>query len=173
MSTQTNTSIPQNIVPALNQLQDEVTKVEQALLELRRKKQEFLQYQLSSSLENLSVQADKVNTLAISLETEILKFQETAVELDNIYQTIHSSPSLSKLGNEILNLPNAKITNIWKINRLDFSVPTIVKQESQFILTVKTININQQTVCQPNLGQTITLSPSKNKVNHSLKGIDS
>lgn len=142
MSTQTNTSIPQNVVSALSQLQDEVTKVEQALLELRRKKQEFLQYQLSNSLEKLSVQADKVNTLAISLESEILQFQETAVELDNIYQTIQSSPSFKKLENEKLNLPIAKITNIWKINGLDFSVPTIVKQESQFLLTVKTIEIH-------------------------------
>ncbi|HEY9801606.1 MAG TPA: hypothetical protein V6D25_14715 [Leptolyngbyaceae cyanobacterium] len=142
MSTQTSTSIPENVASAFNQLQDEVTKLEHALLELKEKKQEFLQYQLTTNMEKLSVQAEQVNTLAINLESEIIKFKETAVELNNIYQTINSSPKLPTEDNKNLNLQSQKITNLWKIHKLDFSVPTIVKQESQFILTAKTIEIH-------------------------------
>jgi hypothetical protein len=40
MSPNTSSSIPQNIISALSELEDEVAKVEQALLELRQKKQE-------------------------------------------------------------------------------------------------------------------------------------
>lgn len=142
MSTQTSKSIPENVASAFNQLQDEVSKLENALLELKEKKQEYLQYQLTTNMEKLSVQAEQVNNLAVNLESEILKFKETAVELNNIYQTINSSPKLPTEENKNLNLQNQKITNLWKIHKLDFSVPTIVKQESQFILTAKTIEIH-------------------------------
>ncbi|MBD2439006.1 hypothetical protein [Nostoc sp. FACHB-110] len=124
--------MPQNVMSALNQLQDEVAKVEQALLELKQKKQEVLQHQLSTGIESLSIQAHKVNDLANCLESEILNFKETAVEINNLYHNLQTSSN------------SQTVTNILDIKNLDFSIPTVITNQSQFILTAKTVNVHQQ-----------------------------
>ncbi|MFH7029825.1 MAG: hypothetical protein ACHBN1_31800 [Heteroscytonema crispum UTEX LB 1556] len=165
MSPNTNSSIPQNIMSALSELEDEVAKVEQALLELRQKKQEALQYQLSTGIEDLETQANRINAIADSLESEILKFKETAVEVNYLYNSIHDSPALKTAEPDKSKSKSitsrSQLTNIWEMKNIGFSIPTVVKRESQFIITVKAIALHKEnakeTAPQENLHQTSKL----------------
>lgn len=148
MSHNTNLSIPQNVMSALSELQHEVAKVEQALLELRQKKQEALQYQLSTSIENLETQANRINAIADSLESEIFKFKETAVEVNYLYNSIQDSPTLKSAEQDKSKSKSItsrlQLTNIWEMKNIGFSIPTVIKRESQFIITVKAIALHKE-----------------------------
>lgn len=140
MSHSTSLSIPENVKPALVQLEDEVTNLEKALLELRQKRHEVLQHQLSTGIHNLTTLANSINTIAYSLESEILKFKDTAIEVNYLYRTIQDSPGFKALEQDKSIIPS----NIWEINHAAVCVPTVIKSESQFILTVKNVDIHKE-----------------------------
>jgi len=160
MSQNTSASIPENLISALSQLHDELTMVEKTLLELRQKKQEVLQHKLSMGIEHLEIQANKINAIANSLESEILKFKETAVEVNHLYNTIQDSSSLKQFGQDKFKsiTLSRQLTNIWEMKSMGFSIPTVIKSESQFIITVKAIDLCKENAPHQSLGQT-TKSP--------------
>ena len=146
MSQSTNSSIPENVVPALLQLQCEVEKVESTLLELRQKKQEVIQYQFNAGIEKLAKIANNINTIANSIESEIIKFQETAIEVNNLYQTIQTYPIFKALKEEkSIMLPWIPI-NIRQMNDPAIFVPNIIKNKSQFILMSKPVDIHKKEI---------------------------
>ncbi|MDF5707243.1 MAG: hypothetical protein PUP90_06060 [Nostoc sp. S4] len=146
MSQCTNSSIPENVIPALVQLQDEVAKVESTLLELRQKKQEIMQHQLSAGIHELATLANNINTLANRIENEIFKFQETAIEVNHLYQTMQNSPIFQVLQEEKSIMPPWIPINIWEMNDPAIFVPTIVRNKSQFILTAKAVEITKKEI---------------------------
>ncbi|MBH8567024.1 hypothetical protein I8748_33580 [Nostoc sp. CENA67] len=144
MSRCTNSSIPENVIPALAKLQSEVEKVENSLLELRQKKQEIMQNQLSAGIQKLATLANNINTLSNSIESEILNFQATAIEVNRLYQTMQDSPIFKGLIEEkSIRLPRIPL-NIWEIDDPAIFVPTVIRSKSQFILTAKSVDINKQ-----------------------------
>lgn len=161
MSQFTSLSIPENVRSALVQLQDEVEKVEKSLLELQQKKHEFLQHQLNAGVDNLARLANSINTLAYSIESEIIKFKESAFEVNQLYHAVQDSPGFKALGRDKAIMPRQRLLNIWEVNNLDISVPTVIRREYQFILTVKAVNIHQEIVPQQSVDQTTKISTCK------------
>lgn len=168
MSQSTNLSIPENVRPALVQLQDEVAKVENTLLELQQKKHEVLQHQLSVAIHKLATLADSINALANSIESEILKFKETAVEFNHLYHTLQDSPDFKALEGDKSKMPRWRPLNIWEINHSAVSVPTVIRRESQFVLTVKAIELHKEIVPQQSVGQTTKLSQFQDAVENRV-----
>jgi hypothetical protein len=140
MSSNTTTLTSRNVLSTLNELQEEVTRVEQALIEIQRQKQEALQHQLNTGINNLAIQADTINALADSLSKEILKFKDIAVEVNQLHLAIHK-PMQSGL----------KSVNFGAMKNLRFPVPIVIKSESQFLLTIKKIELYQQNQPQSSL----------------------
>lgn len=154
MSQSTSSSIPENVRSALVQLQDEVVKVEKFLLELQQKKRDFLQHQLDAGIDNLATLANSINTLAYSIESEILKFKEIAFEVNQLYHAVQDFPGFKALGRDESIMPRRRPLDIWKVNNLTVSVPTVIRREYQFILTVKAINLYKEIVPQQSVEQT-------------------
>ncbi|BBD63727.1 hypothetical protein NIES4072_26170 [Nostoc commune NIES-4072] len=146
MSQCTNLSIPENVIPALEQLQYEVEKVENTLLELRQKKQEVIQHQLSAGIHKLATIANNINVLANSIENEIFNFQVTAVEVNHLYQTIQNSPLFKLPNEEKSTIPHSMPINIWKIADSTIFIPTVIISKSQFILTAKSVDIHKKEI---------------------------
>jgi hypothetical protein len=142
MSQSTSLLIPEDVNPALVKLQDEVAKFEKVLLELRQKKYEILQHQLSMGIHNLVTLANNINALSNNLESEIIRFKETAVEVNHLYQTIQKSPAFKALEQEKTIMERWRHINIWKMNHSAVSVPIVIKRESQFVLTVKVVDLH-------------------------------
>lgn len=154
MSQSTSLSISENVRSALVQLQDEVAKVEKALLEIQQKKHEVLQHQLSAGIHNLATLANSINALATSLEGKIIKFKEIALEVNQLYHAVQDFPGFKALERDKSIIPRRRPLNIWEVNHLAVSVPTVIRRESQFILTVKTVNLHEEVVPQQNVEQT-------------------
>lgn len=154
MSQSTSLSIPENVRSALVQLEDEVVKVEKALLELQQKKHEFLQHQLNAGIDNLVTLANSINILAYRIESEILKFKEIASEVNQLYHAVQDSPGFKALGQDESIMPRRRPLNIWEVNNLAVSVPTVIRSEYQFILTVKAVNLHKKIVPQQSVEQT-------------------
>lgn len=68
MSDFTSISIPENLKSDFFELQEELDKVEKALLDIQKKKQEVLQYEFSRGIQKLETLANKINSLTNSLE---------------------------------------------------------------------------------------------------------
>lgn len=148
MSQSTSLSIPEDFQLAFVQLQDEVVKLEKVLLEIRQKKHEILQHQLNMGIHNLATLANSINTLANNLESEILRFKKTGVEVNYLYQTIQESPAFKAFEQEKTVTNCWRHINIWKMNHSAVSVPTVIRRESQFVLTVKIVNLHQEILPQ-------------------------
>lgn len=140
MSHSTSISIPENVQPALFLLQEEVAKVEKALLDLQKKKHEVLQQKFSTGIENLGLLANKINALTSNLESEILNFKETAIEVNHIYHTIQDSPGLKLLEGDKSTITSWKPLNVLQIKNLALSLPVVTMREAQFFLTLKAVN---------------------------------
>ncbi len=164
MSQSTSLSIPENVRSALVQLQEEVANLEKALLELRQKKHEVLQHQLSAGIHNLATLANSINALANSLESEIINFKQTAVEVNHFYHTVQDSPGFKALEGDKSIMPSSKPLNIWEMNHLAVSVPTVIRCESQFILTVKVVDLHKEIVPQQSVEQTTKSSQFQDAV---------
>jgi hypothetical protein len=141
MSQSTSLSIPESVQPAFIQLQDELTKVEEALLELQQKKYEVLQHQLSAGIYNLTALASNINSLANSLEFEILKFKQTALEVNHLYDSAQSSLRFKALTGDQSIFPCFSALSVCEIKSATVPVPIVIRQDSQFILTIKAINV--------------------------------
>lgn len=146
MSQSSNSSIPENVLPALLQLKSEVDKVENTLLELRQEKQEFMQHQLSVGVDKIATIANNINTLANTIESEISNLQATAIKVNYLYHSIHSSPIFKALQDEKSIIPPWIPINIWEIDRLDILVPTVIRTKSQFVLTAKSVDIHKKEI---------------------------
>ncbi|MCC5653331.1 hypothetical protein LC609_26770 [Nostoc sp. XA013] len=146
MSQCTNSSIPENVIPALMQLKSEVEKVENTLLELRQEKQEFMQRQLSASIQKIATIANNINTLANSIESEIFNFQATALEVNHLYHTIQTSPIFKALQDEKSIIPPWIPINIREMDHPAIFVPTVIRSKSQFVLTAKSVDIHKQEI---------------------------
>ncbi len=171
MSQSASLSIPENVRPALVQLQDEVAKVEKALLELRQKKHEVLQHQLSAGIHKLATLANSINALANSLESEILNFLGTAVEVNHLYHTVQDFPGFKALEGDKSVMPRSKPLNIWEMNHLAVSVPTVIRCESQFILALKAVDLYKEIEPQQSLEQITKSSQFQDAVkNRDLEG---
>lgn len=146
MSQSSNSSIPENVLPALLQLKSEVEKIENTLLELRQEKQEFMQHQLSAGVDKIATIANNINTLANSIEREISNLQATAIEVNHLYHTIQSSPIFKALQEEKAIIPPWIPINIWEMDISDILVPTIIRNKSQFVLTAKPVDIHKKEI---------------------------
>lgn len=146
MSQGTNSSIPENVIPAFIQLKSEVDKVENTLLELRQEKQEFMQRQLSAGIHKIAIIANNINTLANSIENEISNFKATALEVNHLYQTIQTSPIFKVLKDEKSIIPPWIPINIWEMDSSNIFVPTVVRSKSQFVLTAKSVDIHKKEI---------------------------
>lgn len=125
---------------AFIQIQNEVEQVEGVLLELQQKKHEVLQNQLNICSLNLATLATNINTLSNQLECELSNFKQYISEFEIIYHTIQSTLALTTQA------PNQKSrdlflidSKVWKFLPINLSVPIVVQQESQFLLTAKSV----------------------------------
>lgn len=168
MSQSTSLSIPENVRPALVQLQDEVAKIEKALLELRQKKHEVLQHQLSTGIHKLATLANSINALANNLENEVLNFKGAAAEFNHLYHTLQDSPDFKALERDKSIMAGWSPINIWEMNHSTVCVPTVIRRESQFILTVKSVDLHKEIVPQQSVGQTTNSSQFQDAVENCV-----
>jgi hypothetical protein len=124
------------------QIQDEVEKVEGMLVELQQKKREVLHNQLNVCSFNLTTLATNINTLSNQLECELSNFKQYISEFEGIYHTIQSTPALI---NQASNQKSRDLflidSKVWKFLPVNLSVPIVVQQESQFLLTAKSVDL--------------------------------
>ena len=171
MSQSTSLSISENVSSTLVQLEDEVAKVEKALLELRQKKYEVLTHQLSVSIHKLATLANSINALANNIESEILNFKGAAAEFNHLYHTVQNYPDFKALEQDTSIIARSRPINIWEMNHSTVSVPTVIRRESQFILTVKSVHLHKEIAPQPSVGETTNSSQFQDAVeNRVLEG---
>lgn len=129
----------------LAQLQDEVVelaKYEKKVAELQKQQtQEILQGQVAQGIQQLASLADSINALAIQLETEMLKFKETAIETNQAYRAIQQPTDLTAIGMEQPRLHCWKPFSIWQVHYS--AVPAVVKERAKFVLTARIVDLFQ------------------------------
>lgn len=129
----------------LAQLQDDVAALvlrEEKLAELQKQEvRQTLKGKVAQGIQQLNSLADIINTLATQLETEMLKFKQTAIETNCAYRAIQQPPDLKAMGMEQPNFHRWRPLSIWQVNYS--SVPTVVKERGRFVLTARIVDLFQ------------------------------
>jgi hypothetical protein len=132
-----------NVQTAYIQIQEEVDKIENVLVKLQQKKQEVLQNQLNVCNLNLTNLATNINALSNQLEHELVNFKHCISEFEVICHSIQSVPEIltQKTKQKPIDqfLVNSKT---WKFVPIYISIPIVVKNETQFVLTAKSVELN-------------------------------
>jgi hypothetical protein len=128
---------------AIAQLQKEVEELEDYEKKLTKQKQrqerDILQVKVEKGVEELEAVSDRINTLAVQLEAEMLKFKEIAVEVNQGYHLIQLHSDSEEIEYHQSKLNSDFPINIWQIHYS--AIPTVIKRGFQFILTAKNVDM--------------------------------
>lgn len=124
---------------SLRKLQSDLAGLEAHLIQIGRQKREELNLKslASQRIQKLEDQSTRINLLSYWLEMELFKFDEFAKQASEVYEAAQKKTTLEN-GETFSNQYRA--SNIWEIGCS--AVPMIVKQESQFLLTSRTIDFS-------------------------------
>lgn len=126
----------------LSQLQIETSDLDkywQEIAESKRKEELYtLTQKIEAGIQELTVIAEKINSLANDIKALMFCFKEIAVKVNRDYHLIQQTfnLSLTKLDKSKRRL---RPLNIWEIH--DSSIPTVIRRGAKFILTKTTVNL--------------------------------
>lgn len=131
---------------AISQLQLEVVarkNYTESLADSKQKQEhEILQGKVEEGIHKLEVIKEQINYLATQLESEMVKFTEIAVEVNQDYHVIQQPLNLKVIPVNESRLHNCLPTNIWELHHLA-TIPTLVKRGSQFVMSAKNVDLFQ------------------------------
>jgi hypothetical protein len=134
------------IVPCqtkLKQLQNDVASLaehEERLSEIQNQQLiQILQNNIELGIKQLDLQAERINSLALKLEAEMLNFEKLVTEINPALRQLRD---LNKKSRKQRILSWTSPLSIWQIH--SSIVPIVIKQRGVFILATKTVDFFQK-----------------------------
>lgn len=120
-------------------LQDEIERLKEFLVEVkteaRHKKIANLKLQVENGIKELETEAKHINLLSDRLKKEIIKFNQTASTVNEVYRVLQQQIVSPQLANSKHNPKAIGWQNLCEVR--DLVLPIVIKRGSQFVLTLK------------------------------------
>ncbi|RUS95005.1 hypothetical protein DSM106972_091650 [Dulcicalothrix desertica PCC 7102] len=129
-------------VTAFSELGAEISELDKYWREVaestRQEELEKLRCKLEVGVQELTVIANKINSLANEIKNLLFTFKEIAVEVNRNYHLLqqHLNLKVAKLNKSKRRLIPL---NIWDVH--DLSIPNVVRRGTKFILTKQIVNL--------------------------------
>ncbi|MGF1524382.1 MAG: hypothetical protein ACFBSF_18840 [Leptolyngbyaceae cyanobacterium] len=128
----------ERISSAINQLRDDLSRLEAYLIHLKQQKQREidLRFRVEQEMQKLEEQSVRINLLGRWIEMEILKFDRAARQVARIQGSAQRSSGKQC---KPLVMNQHETSSIWSIHCSE--VPVLIRQQSQFLLTSRAMDL--------------------------------
>ena len=129
----------------LDELHEELNKLENEIFGVIKQRNSFLE-----GMQHLEVQAERINTLASQMASEIIRFRDLAIEVNSRYQTLQHCPQTNRMSLAVTS-PTSELFPVWEIDSA--ALPTLVKRDFSFVLSfvsLEVFNNSEQTIQDSN-----------------------